>query len=339
MPALPVPPAPHPAVAPQKTGLLEGSMQVPLHWTCEAAHVTAQAPAPLHTVPDAQLVPGDPASPAPHAPLAPQCWLSRSGSMHWPPQLIWLAAHVTEHAPPLHTWPLGHLWPHAPQLVLSTVRSRHMPTALASTGPPSAIPPSAGPPHSVRPGLQLTAQAPFEHTSPAAHALPQLPQLAGSTFSETHTPLHIVVPPTHASAQAPLEQTLPAGHVLPHAPQLAGSIAVSTHEASPQATVPPLHGPVASPKGEASDGVASEGAASEGSASVSDASAGIGATGSVLLLQPPPAEAHAAMQSAPIQAAAEYFRSTMTPLCFTPRVDPVHRARVAEPGGPVRVAA
>ena len=77
---------------------------------------------------------------------------------------------------------------------------------------------------------------PLAQLSPAAHTLPQAPQLLGSVWRSTHAPLHSV--PVHVDAwHAPAVQTSPGGHATPQAPQLFGSVCVST-QAVPQIVKP-----------------------------------------------------------------------------------------------------
>jgi hypothetical protein len=73
------------------------------------------------------------------------------------------------------------------------------------------------------------AHAPDQQVSPAAHALPQLPQLFGSVCSFTQTPPHGAAPPPHPAS--PLEE-------LPDEPSLDAS-----SELSPPAQHAPLHAP------------------------------------------------------------------------------------------------
>jgi hypothetical protein len=84
--------------------------------------------------------------------------------------------------------------PHEPQFEESLVVSMH-----------AAAPPS--PPHEVRPAPHVVPHMLPVHVSPAAHLLPQPPQLFGSTVVSKQDMPHIVVPPPHVSAHAPCEQT------------------------------------------------------------------------------------------------------------------------------------
>jgi hypothetical protein len=112
-PALPIPPVPQPAVAPQYWLLDVGSMHVPLQLISLPGHETPHCPL-AQTSPDGHCVPVLPAPPAPQPAVAPQwCW-SDEGSTHLPPQLISLPGHETEHVPPLQTCPDGHCVPGLP---------------------------------------------------------------------------------------------------------------------------------------------------------------------------------------------------------------------------------
>jgi hypothetical protein len=83
---------------------------------------------------------------------------------------------------------------------------------------------------------QLAVHEPAEQTRPGPHALPQSPQLAGSTFTSMHEALHAFVPPLQESWQAPWAQTWPPTHIVPHAPQLFGSFIMSV-QLTPHAVI------------------------------------------------------------------------------------------------------
>ena len=72
-------------------------------------------------------------------------------------------------------------------------------------------------------------QPPTEHTSPAAHALPHLPQFLGSCARSVHWPLHSAGSRPLVQAHAPLAHCSPPVHALPHLPQFALSVVVSVH--------------------------------------------------------------------------------------------------------------
>jgi hypothetical protein len=77
-------------------------------------------------------------------------------------------------------------------------------------------------PHKVSPGtVHDVLQTPAEHTWPAAHALPQLPQLAPSDCVFTHVPLQSVIPAWHW--QTPAMHPAPGEQTLSQLPQLLGS--------------------------------------------------------------------------------------------------------------------
>jgi hypothetical protein len=62
------------------------------------------------------------------------------------------------------------------------------------------------PPHWVLPDGQLAAHAPASHTSVAAHAVPQAPQLLGSMLRSTQLSPHFTKPSSHTKPQAPALQ-------------------------------------------------------------------------------------------------------------------------------------
>jgi hypothetical protein len=70
------------------------------------------------------------------------------------------------------------------------------------------------------------AHAPAPQTCPAAHALPQAPQLARSLWRSRQTPAHSLVPATQETRHAPPSQTCPEAHALPQAPQFSRSLRV-----------------------------------------------------------------------------------------------------------------
>jgi hypothetical protein len=143
-PALPASPTPQPALAPQCWGSEAGSTHLPPQLTSVPGQDTEQAPA-LHTSPEGQSVPALPASPTPQAPLAPQYWLSRDGSMHTPLQLISEPGQMTEHLPLLHALPAGHTVPQAPQWLVSVCSFTHSEVAPPSTVGPGQF--DVPPPH------------------------------------------------------------------------------------------------------------------------------------------------------------------------------------------------
>jgi hypothetical protein len=77
-------------------------------------------------------------------------------------------------------------------------------------------------------------QVPLTQVDPAAHALPQRPQLALSDETSMQLAPHIIRGAVHPPAmQTPIVQVWPAAHMRPHAPQLALLFVTSTH-APPQ---------------------------------------------------------------------------------------------------------
>jgi hypothetical protein len=117
-PAVPAPPMPQPAVAPQWLRSVVGSTQTPPQFTCDPAHVTLHL-LPLQTWPEGHLVP-----------QAPQLLLSVVTSRQTPLQLVVPAPQETLHVLPLQICPDAHLVPQAPQLLLSVVTSRQTPLQL-----------------------------------------------------------------------------------------------------------------------------------------------------------------------------------------------------------------
>jgi hypothetical protein len=90
------------------------------------------------------------------------------------PQTHWLATQLA---------PAGQGVLQAPQLSGSLVRSTHEPPQVDRAEPPSGAPASAA---------HVELQLPCAHTSPAAHASPQPPQLFGSLCVRMHWPLHLM---------------------------------------------------------------------------------------------------------------------------------------------------
>jgi hypothetical protein len=71
--------------------------------------------------------------------------------------------------------------------------------------------------------MQFGTHLPFEQESLLAHTIPQPPQLRGSVFSYTQTPLQSVNPGTHTRVHVAAEQNAGGGQTTPHPPQSAGS--------------------------------------------------------------------------------------------------------------------
>jgi hypothetical protein len=81
------------------------------------------------------------------------------------------------------------------------------------------------------PRAHVSAQAPFEHTSPVAQTWSQSPQCFGSVLGSTHSPLQLVYGARHAVWQTPPSQLAsvpPAcGQTWPQAPQFSASLSRS----------------------------------------------------------------------------------------------------------------
>ena len=69
------------------------------------------------------------------------------------------------------------------------------------------------------------AHSPALHSFPLGHALPQLPQLAGSDVTSTQVPEQLDCPVGHW--HAPTKHCFPPAHAAPQLPQFAGSALVS----------------------------------------------------------------------------------------------------------------
>jgi hypothetical protein len=65
---------------------------------------------------------------------------------------------------------------------------------------------------------------PRRQVSPAAHALPHVPQLFSSVSVTTHAPPQFRVPVGHAITHVPAPHAWNAPHTLPQLPQLRGSV-------------------------------------------------------------------------------------------------------------------
>jgi hypothetical protein len=93
---------------------------------------------------------------------------------------------------------------------------------------------------SVAPWEHDESHIPFMHTCPGEHAVPQAPQLLGSTFVSAHELPHRVEPlPQAEDPHLPARQYPPAGQALPHPPQFCGSVWVSLHVVPHFVVVPP----------------------------------------------------------------------------------------------------
>lgn len=83
------------------------------------------------------------------------------------------------------------------------------------------------PPQAFRLPVQLVAHTPLEHTWPAPHALPHLPQFLGSDCASTQLPAQASEPA--AQPHWPATQANPLEQALPQPPQLLASDCGSTH--------------------------------------------------------------------------------------------------------------
>ena len=133
------------------------------------------------------------------------------------------------HVPPLQTAPvIAQACPHVPQFWALLDRFTHAPAHIT---PPNGHP-----------------QTPPEQDSPTGHAVPQLPQFAGSLDVSTQLRVpQACSPAAHVAWQVPVEQTgVVPEQASPQVPQLSGSAVVlvqaELQHASPSAQVVP-HAP------------------------------------------------------------------------------------------------
>jgi hypothetical protein len=68
---------------------------------------------------------------------------------------------------------------------------------------------------------QLITQRPPVQISPAAHAVPHIPQLARSVCTSRQLPLQLVRLMAQVTAHMPIEHTCPPAHAVSHIPQWA----------------------------------------------------------------------------------------------------------------------
>jgi hypothetical protein len=107
---------------------------------------------------------------------SPQLFLSAAVLTQNPPHCTSPCAQTQ--VPTAQISPTPHAFPHLPQLALSVsvVVQKETPASLVqSVSPPPASGPASTPP-------QLVEHMPFEHTCPALHTVPQLPQFALSVI-------------------------------------------------------------------------------------------------------------------------------------------------------------
>jgi hypothetical protein len=144
-------------------------------------------------------------------PQPPQFRLSVEGLMHSLWQRRSPATQLPTQTPaPPQTFPPEQTLPQVPQLAESPFKfAQYVPRPL---------------PQRTWGLAQVAAQAPYEQTCPAAHALPQAPQFWLSIEGLMHWPWQVVNPDWQViwHLPAPL-QTVPAGQTLPQLPQLVGS--------------------------------------------------------------------------------------------------------------------
>ncbi len=140
----------------------------------------------------------------------------------------WPAGQFATQAPRSQIWPAAQALPQAPQLL------RSIWGFVQKRTPPASAPPSPPPPHCARPAPHSSVQRPMEHTSPAAQAVPQAPQLARSVCRSTQRPLHAACPVGQPIWHCPATHTWVRAQAVPQAPQWSALDCVSTH-APPQA--------------------------------------------------------------------------------------------------------
>jgi hypothetical protein len=201
--------------APQLLGSLSVLTQAPLHLAKPCMQVLSHAPA-------RQM--GMPFAGASHTmPHAPQFCASVMVSMQLDRHGEKPGSHATLHLAEVHT-PLpwsgeGQAMMHVPQCAAELLVSTHEPPQLLLLL------------------SQLSEHWPPEQTLPAAHALLQSPQRAGSAVRSTQVPSQSRSGDEQATPHTPASQVrvpLPeSGHFLPQAPQLSTSVFRSAHR-SPQ---------------------------------------------------------------------------------------------------------
>jgi len=192
---------------PQLVLSLLRSLQIPEHEVSPVPQLVEHAP-PLQTCPVGQALPH-----------VPQFVGSFFVSRHVPEQSLRSEPHVVSHLLPTQSWPAAQTLPHVPQFSRSLVR-------LAQVRVPV---PASPPPHSASPPPHDSWHLPALQTSPAAHFVPQAPQLSRSVSSVAHVPLQSFCVAGHDTEHLPATHSRPAPHALPHAPQLLRSSDVSTH--------------------------------------------------------------------------------------------------------------
>jgi hypothetical protein len=170
------------------------------------------SPHPATQAPSEQVVPRPQGIAQP-----PQFALSFWGFTHVAPQRRSPAAQAQ--TPALQVAPFGHWTPQALQLSVLLVVSTQLLLQFVS------------------PAAHDSAHTPFEHTCPAAHTFPQVPQLFGSLCVWMHTLLQRI-PFWHW--QTPAWHVVPAAQRALHPPQLALFVERS-RQLLPHCVVPPVH--------------------------------------------------------------------------------------------------
>ena len=180
------------------------------HATVPVSHVNAQ-PVGVHSIPASQTTPQAPQLSRSAVklvqktpPSEPQALGVSPWHLHWPfTQRCWL----------------GQALPHPLQFESSRCASTHWPPQFRCVV------------------KHDSTQLPASHAWPAAHALLQVPQLAGSRFVSAQRAPQVARLAGQDVAQPPSLQTSPAGHALPQPPQLRSSETIETQPASQ--AVPP----------------------------------------------------------------------------------------------------
>jgi hypothetical protein len=126
--------------------------------------------------------------------------------------LISVPGHDTEQTPPPHAWPDAQTIPALPPLAPQP--------SVAPQWPASVIGSTQLRLHATCPAAQVVVHWLLEHTCPAGHALPHIPQFPTSEASVTHEPEQTLWPIGQPVAHAPPTQASATPQTLPHAPQL-----------------------------------------------------------------------------------------------------------------------
>jgi hypothetical protein len=170
-----------------------------------------------------------------------------------------LAGLLSQLAKPVAQVPRAHVPLLQVAPALAKRQTMPQPPQLLASVPRTSVshPLDAMPSQSAKPALQPpTTQVPATHAFTLAlarrHALPHIPQLAGSVCVFTQSPEQFMVLAPHEAPHIPAEHTWPAGQARPHMPQLALSVLVlashplagiMSQSAMPIAHVPRAHVP------------------------------------------------------------------------------------------------